>query len=112
MVGPRPIPPHSGGQRQGGAPPIPRAPPLPKGDSALTARVRLTLLVLLLASVPAARASGALAQIDHPPAPSHATLVAREQARVRISGSATVRMPSKPPQLDVSVSGSGHVVTD
>ena len=41
-----------------------------------------------------------------------AIIAARDQARVRISGSATVRMPSKPPQLDVSVSGSGHVVTD
>jgi hypothetical protein len=40
-----------------------------------------------------------------------ATIAARDQARVRISGSATVRMPTKPPQLDVSVSGSGHVVT-
>jgi acetyl-CoA acetyltransferase len=40
-----------------------------------------------------------------------ATIAAQDQARVRISGSATVRMPTKPPQLDVSVSGSGHVVT-
>ena len=40
-----------------------------------------------------------------------ATIAARDAARVRISGSATVRMPTKPPQLDVSVSGSGHVVT-
>jgi hypothetical protein len=40
-----------------------------------------------------------------------ATIAARQEAHVRISGSATVRMPTKPPQLDVSVSGSGHVVT-
>ena len=40
-----------------------------------------------------------------------ATIAARDEAHVRISGSATVRMPVKPPQLDVSVSGSGHVVT-
>jgi len=40
-----------------------------------------------------------------------ATIAARQEAHVRISGSATVHMPTKPPQLDVSVSGSGHVVT-
>jgi hypothetical protein len=40
-----------------------------------------------------------------------ATIAARDEAHVRISGSATVRMPTKPPQLDVSVSGSGHVIT-
>ena len=40
-----------------------------------------------------------------------ATIAAREEAHVHISGSATVRMPAKPPRLDVSVSGSGHVVT-
>ncbi|MBA2588025.1 MAG: DUF2807 domain-containing protein [Alphaproteobacteria bacterium] len=40
-----------------------------------------------------------------------ATIAARDEAHVRISGSATVRMPTKPAQLDVSVSGSGHVIT-
>jgi cell wall-associated NlpC family hydrolase len=82
MAAPGGIRPHSAGQRHGGAPPFPRAPPLPKGDSALTARVRLTLLVLALFASVAARAAGARAQIDHPARPSHATVVKREQARI------------------------------
>ena len=40
-----------------------------------------------------------------------AVIAPRDEAHVRISGSATVRMPSSPPKLDVSVSGSGHIIT-
>jgi cytoskeletal protein CcmA (bactofilin family) len=40
-----------------------------------------------------------------------AAIAPRDEAHVRISGSATVRMPAKPPQLETTVSGSGHVIT-
>jgi cell wall-associated NlpC family hydrolase len=49
----------------------------------MTDRVRLALLVLVLVACFAARATGALAGIDrNPTPPSHATLLAREQARI------------------------------
>ena len=49
----------------------------------MTDRVRLALLVLVLVAFFAARAAGALAGIDrNPTPPSHAALLAREQARI------------------------------
>jgi cell wall-associated NlpC family hydrolase len=49
----------------------------------MTERVRLALLVLVLAAFFAARAAGALAGLDRSPTPpSHATLLAREQTRI------------------------------
>ncbi|HEX4273304.1 MAG TPA: DUF2807 domain-containing protein [Rhizomicrobium sp.] len=40
-----------------------------------------------------------------------ATIAPHDEAHVHISGSGTVHMPVKPPRLETSVSGSGHVVT-
>jgi hypothetical protein len=40
-----------------------------------------------------------------------AAIAPHDEAHVNISGSGTVRMPAKPTQLDVRVSGSGHVLT-
>ena len=48
----------------------------------MTDRIRLALLVLVLAAAVAARAGGALALPDRPLHAGHATVVAREQASV------------------------------
>ena len=63
-------------------PAVPRAPLLPKGDSALPVRIRAALLVLAIVATVAARAGGALGAIDRPFRPSHASLVAKERLRV------------------------------